>query len=162
MISAQTQVYHPSSQKRKRPVDMVPKPLAVNKIAFEDPNENKEWTQMPEVEESMQSLENKTWPNNLPKTMMPASCKASTSKTIDFYQKQLESPEIAKTQIKTKGARNGILLLSNYKPKDFGNSSIHLTVDGGQHLLTDNMPPVPVTSKVVESVFIDPVFDHKE
>ena len=58
--------------------------------------------------------------------------------------------------------RNGILLLSNYKPKDFGSSNIHLTVDGGQHLRNPGDEPPYITYKNVESIFADPVFDHKE
>ena len=51
---------------------------------------------------------------------------------VKFYEKQFQvgdnvKPQhVAKTQIKTADAkrstRNGVLLLSNYKPKDFGNA----------------------------------------
>lgn len=39
----------------------------------------------------------------------------------------------------------GVLLLSNYKPKEFGNSHIMLTVDGGQHLRSPGESPPKIT-----------------
>jgi hypothetical protein len=55
--------------------------------------------------------------------------------------------------------------LSNYRPKEFGSATITLTVDGGQHLRSPgknkkNQKP-ELTKKNVESIFGDPVFDHK-
>ena len=55
----------------------------------------------------------------------------------------------------------GILLLSNYKPKDFGNAQIDLTVDGGQHLRSPGDGPPQITKKNVAQIFKDPVFNHK-
>ena len=52
--------------------------------------------------------------------------------------------------------------MSNYRPKDFGNSQITLTVDGGQHLRSPGDEPPKITPKAVESIFLDPVFDHKQ
>ena len=58
--------------------------------------------------------------------------------------------------------RNGaVLLLSNYKPKDFGNAQIDLTVDGGQHLRSPGEDPPKISNKNIEQIFKDPVFDHK-
>ena len=63
------------------------------------------------------------------------------------------------------GRRNspggGVLLLSHYKPKEFGNASIMLTVDGGQHLRSPGDGPPKITQKNLESIFADPIFDHK-
>ena len=55
------------------------------------------------------------------------------------------------------------LTLKDYKPKEFGNKKIDLTIDGGQHLRSpgDDEPP-RVTYKNVQSIFRDPIFDHKE
>jgi len=61
--------------------------------------------------------------------------KISTKKVtgVNFYEDVLEQTE--KKRLKTiqrKGIRNGgVLLLSNYRPKDFGNAKIDLTCDGG-------------------------------
>lgn len=61
-----------------------------------------------------------------------------------------------------RGVRNGaVLLLSNYKPKDFGNAQIDLTVDGGQHLRSPGEEPPKISNKNIEQIFKDPVFDHK-
>lgn len=61
-----------------------------------------------------------------------------------------------------RGVRNGaVLLLSNYKPKDFGNAQIDLTVDGGQHLRSPGEDPPKISNKNIEQIFKDPVFDHK-
>lgn len=52
---------------------------------------------------------------------------------IEFYKDFISQEEKRRnrTQVR-KGVRNGaVLLLSNYKPKDFGNAQIDLTVDGG-------------------------------
>ena len=55
------------------------------------------------------------------------------------------------------------LLLSDYKPEEFGNAKIDLTVDGGQHLRSPGDEEAPkITSKNVQSIFRDPIFDHKE
>jgi hypothetical protein len=57
----------------------------------------------------------------------------------------------------------GAMLLSDYKPSEFGNTKIDLTIDGGQHLRSpgDEEPP-KITQKSVQSIFRDPVFDHKD
>lgn len=57
----------------------------------------------------------------------------------------------------------GAMLLSDYKPTEFGNTKIDLTIDGGQHLRSpgDEEPP-KITQKSVQSIFRDPVFDHKD
>ena len=52
---------------------------------------------------------------------------------VSFYKEVIlgEERRRNKTQVR-RGMRNGgVLLLSNYKPKDFGNAKIDLTVDGG-------------------------------
>jgi hypothetical protein len=77
---------------------------------------------------------------------------------VDFYLKQFEDEAKekrgAKTQINTaeakKNIRNGVLLLSNYRPKEFGNTSITLTVDGGQHLRSPGDEAPKITQKNVE------------
>lgn len=53
------------------------------------------------------------------------------------------------------------MLLSQYRPEEFGNAQIDLTVDGGQHLRSPGDSPPKITRKLVESIFRDPVFDHK-
>jgi hypothetical protein len=61
-----------------------------------------------------------------------------------------------------KAIRNGgMLLLSQYRPKEFGNNKIDLTVDGGQHLRSPGEEPIKITKKNVEQIFKDPVFNHK-
>jgi len=52
-------------------------------------------------------------------------------------------------------------LLSEYRPSEFGNAQIDLTVDGGQHLRSPGDSPPKITRKAVESIYKDPVFDHK-
>jgi hypothetical protein len=61
-----------------------------------------------------------------------------------------------------KAIRNGgMLFLSQYRPKEFGNNKIDLTVDGGQHLRSPGEEPIKITKKNVEQIFKDPVFNHK-
>ena len=56
-----------------------------------------------------------------------------------------------------------MLLLSNYKPKDFGSSKMTLTIDGGQHMRSPGDHEEPkITQKHVESIFQDPTFDHRD
>ena len=52
---------------------------------------------------------------------------------IEFYKEYLKGEEKRRHRSHArKATRNGaVLLLSNYKPKDFGNAQIDLTVDGG-------------------------------
>ena len=64
-------------------------------------------------------------------------------------------------QAKRNEKSGAVLLLSNYKPKDFGNAKIDLTVDGGQHLRSPGESPPKITKKNVEQIFKDPVFNHK-
>ena len=53
-----------------------------------------------------------------------------------------------------KASKKGVLLLSNYKPKDFGSSKMTLTIDGGQHLRSPGDLDEPkITQKHVESIF---------
>ena len=81
----------------------------------------------------------------------------------DFYKEVLDSDEKRKHKSQVRrGVRNGaVLLLSNYKPKDFGNAQIDLTVDGGQHLRSPGEDPPKISNKNIEQIFKDPVFDHK-
>ena len=82
---------------------------------------------------------------------------------VDFYKEVISSDEKRRnrTQVR-RGVRNGaVLLLSNYKPKDFGNAQIDLTVDGGQHLRSPGEDPPKISNKNIEQIFKDPVFDHK-
>ena len=52
------------------------------------------------------------------------------------------------------------LLLSDYK---FGNPKIYLTIDGGQNLKSEDDEEIPpITSKKIQQIFNDPVFDHKQ
>ena len=90
-----------------------------------------------------------------------------TSKGIvtgaDFYKDVISSEEKRRNRTQARrGMRNGaVLLLSNYKPKDFGNAQIDLTVDGGQHLRSPGEEPPKISNKNIEQIFKDPVFDHK-
>lgn len=82
---------------------------------------------------------------------------------IEFYKSSLHNDQKVRnrTQVR-KGQRNGtVLLLSNYKPKDFGNAQIDLTVDGGQHLRSPGEDPPKISNKNIEQIFKDPIFDHK-
>ena len=82
---------------------------------------------------------------------------------VSFYKEVLLGEERRRNQTQVRrGVRNGgVLLLSNYKPKDFGNAKIDLTVDGGQHLRSPGDAPPQITKKNVEQIFKDPVFNHK-
>jgi len=82
---------------------------------------------------------------------------------INLYDSQIKETELKTKQVRVNRAiRSGaILLLSQYKPKEFGNNKIDLTVDGGQHLRSPGEPPITITKKNVEQIFQDPVFDHK-
>ena len=90
------------------------------------------------------------------KSVLPERKKELTG--VNFYMKQFEDElklsKAAKTEINTvdtkKKTRNGVLLLSNYKPKEFGNTSITLTVDGGQHLRSPGDEPPKITTKNVQ------------
>ena len=81
----------------------------------------------------------------------------------DFYKEILSDEQKRKNKSQVRrGVRNGtVLLLSNYKPKDFGNAQIDLTCDGGQHLRSPGEDPPKISNKHIEQIFKDPVFDHK-
>jgi len=86
---------------------------------------------------------------------------------VNVYKKAVKQEDKSKKVAQMKafgskqGFKKGILLLSNYKPSDFGNAQIDLTVDGGQHLRSPGDSPPKITAKNMESIFKDPVFDHK-
>ena len=71
---------------------------------------------------------------------------------IEFYKDFITSEEKRRHRTQArKGVRNGaVLLLSNYKPKDFGNAQIDLTVDGGQHLRSPGEEPPKISNKNIE------------
>ena len=75
--------------------------------------------------------------------------------------KLMETKKISPKKTIKKGG--GVVLLSNYKPKEFGSPKMQLTIDGGQHL---KGPPGTdedqVTQRTLESIFSDPTFDHRE
>jgi hypothetical protein len=75
-----------------------------------------------------------------------------------FDSKKVTSSVSRNHRAVTKSSKKGVLLLSNYRPKDFGNSQITLTVDGGQHLRSPGDPAPKMNRK---GIFTDPVFDHK-
>lgn len=52
---------------------------------------------------------------------------------VEFYKDCIKQDDRRRYRSHArKATRNGaVLLLSNYKPKDFGNAQIDLTVDGG-------------------------------
>ena len=82
---------------------------------------------------------------------------------IEFYKDYIKNEDKRRHRSHArKATRNGaVLLLSNYKPKDFGNAQIDLTVDGGQHLRSPGEEPPKISNKNIEQIFKDPVFDHK-
>ena len=71
---------------------------------------------------------------------------------IEFYKDFITSEEKRRHRTQArKGVRNGaVLLLSNYKQKDFGNAQIDLTVDGGQHLRSPGEEPPKISNKNIE------------
>jgi len=71
---------------------------------------------------------------------------------IEFYKHSIKNEDKRRHRsYARKGMRNGaVLLLSNYKPKDFGNAQIDLTVDGGQHLRSPGEEPPKISNKNIE------------
>ena len=53
-------------------------------------------------------------------------------------------------------------MLSNYRPVNFANKTITLTVDGGQHLMGPGEAAPPITRKEIQDIFMDPVFEHRQ